>query len=135
MKRPILLFSIIACAAAATVAQADLTASKDQIVTAYDGNTLYQETSWYEFAGYYNADGTAHGRGWSWLGEETSTGRWQVKDDGLFCMTWDRDNWGGGAENCYRVEIQGDKTTIIHVSGDGGEDRSFTIKKGNPYQL
>ncbi len=126
---------LLAAAPVAAAAPSVDKASKDQIVASYDGNTLYQETSYYEFAGYYDANGTARGRGWSWLGEERSAGEWHVTDDGKFCMRWDRKDWGGGNENCYTVELQGDKTSLIHIAGEGSEDRTFTILKGNPYDL
>ena len=122
---------------AAPVAAADtgaITAGKDQIVASYDGNTLYEDGSYYEFAGFYNADGTARGRGWNLLGEERSTGKWRVTDDGKFCMQWDRKDWGRGEESCYTVQLQGDKTSLIHIAG-GDDDRNFTILKGNPYNL
>ena len=135
MKRPVLWISILAFAAMAGGAKSAAYATKNEIVGAYDGNTLYEDASWYEFAGYYNADGTVRGRGWNWMGEETSGGEWHVNDDGKFCVRWDRKNWGDGEENCYTVELDGEKTRIVHTSGSGGEDRSFIIKKGNPYQL
>jgi Protein of unknown function (DUF995) len=135
MRRLILSMSILSFCAIVGGAKSAAFATKNEIVSAYDGNTLYQETSWYEFAGYYHADGTVRGRGWNWMGEETSAGEWRVSDDGRFCVRWNRKDWGDGEENCYNVELNGDKTQIIHIAGSGGEDRNFVIKKGNPYQL
>lgn len=129
-----LIFLLAATAAVAAMPGAG-NASKDEIVASYPGNTLYEETSFYQFAGYYAADGTARGRGWNWLGEERSAGKWRVTDDGHFCMQWERKDWGDGKEICYTVELDGDKTALIHIPGNGGEDRRFTILEGNPYDL
>jgi hypothetical protein len=110
-------------------------ASKDQIVAAYAGNTLYEDAPTYEWAAFYDPDGKARGRGWNLLGSETAEGAWRVTDVGLFCVTWNRKNWAGGTENCYRIEIAGKQTVLQHVSGEADGDRTLVIKNGNPYNL
>jgi len=127
------LFAILAWAG--LTAAAPPLATKDQILAAYAGNTLFEDAPTYNWAAFYEPQGTARGRGWNWLGGESATGRWRVTDDGLFCVTWDRENWAGGTENCYQVKISGEKTEHVHVSGETGGDHTLVIKSGNPYDL
>ena len=135
MKAKSLLILAAMMATAGAGAKAATHPSKNEIMSAYAGNTLYEDGSWYEFAGLYKADGTIDARGWNMLGEERSGGTWRITKDGEVCMTWERKNWALGKENCYSVEIDGNKTSMTHVSGEGGESRSFIIKPGNPYNL
>jgi len=109
-------------------------ATKDQLLAAYNDNTLYLETFSYEFASYYDADGTARGRGWNLIGEERGSATWHVTDAGLFCVQWHND-WAGGNENCYTVQLSGKESIFTHVSGEGGKSRTFVILAGNPYSL
>jgi len=132
-RRAISILAVVAWAA--TTAAVPAVAGKDRILSAYAGNTLYEDAPSYQWAGFYDRDGTARARGWTLLGGEDATGEWRVTDAGLFCIKWNREDWAGGNENCYKVEISGKKTIQLHVSGKGGGDRTLVIKSGNPYKL
>lgn len=138
MKPPIVslfaAFAWIVLAGAATPTAA-VVATKDQVLKAYAGNTLYEDAPTYEWAAFYDPDGEARGKGWNLLGSQTSEGHWRVTENGLFCIKWDRKNWAGGAENCYKIELAGSQTELTHVSGPDGGDRKLVIKDGNPYKL
>jgi hypothetical protein len=101
------------------------------------GNTLHRTGSragveW-QWAGHYRADGTMTGRAWWGSGEQVAEGRWSVEGD-RFCREWSN-SWGGGDRGCYRLYRQGDRLTMIKVSGSGDEEGRSYILSGNPYDV
>ena len=130
-----ILIAVAATALTAAATPSATIATKAQIVAAYAGNTLYEDAPTYEWAAFYDPDGKARGKGWNLLGSQTADGEWRVTDDGLFCVRWNRRNWAGGTENCYKIELAGNETMLKHVSGPEDSDRTLVIKDGNPYHL
>jgi hypothetical protein len=106
-----------------------------EIAQAIEGNTLHRSghtagTDW-QWAGYYRPDGTMTGRAWWNHGERTSEGRWSIEGD-QFCREWDN-SWGGGEAGCFRLYRQGDRLTMVKVSGSGDEEGQSFVVEGNPY--
>lgn len=113
--------------------------SADQLKAQLTGNTLYTSgyngsTKW-EWAGVYNADGTATGKSWWDGGGEKGTGIWELVGNQV-CSQWDNPNWGDTEKTCWEFYEDGDKTMEIGVSGgQKGDVFEIKIQPGNPYEL
>jgi len=100
------------------------------------GNSLYLKGPYYEYAGYFKPDGTLIDRVWWNGGEETSTGIWEIKDEGLICRNWEND-WGGGGYGCSHWYRDGENIVFDAVSGSKGKISTGTMtpSTGNAYEL
>lgn len=123
------LFALVLAAPAAPAAETK--AARGEILAAQSGNTLVLSAFGHEWAGYFRADGTAHGRLFGRVPVD-GRGSWRVTDSGQYCVKWNN-HWGAGNENCYDVYLAGNLERTVHVSGQGGEGRTFVIRPGNPY--
>jgi hypothetical protein len=119
----------------ASAGAADTKATKDQVLAIYTGNTHYIKSPTNEWAAFFKPDGSARGRAWWSGGEEFGNGKWHVTDGGSVCIGWDNKHWAKGNENCWDVYANGDTLKVVHVSGDGANDATVIVKKGNPYNL
>lgn len=108
-----------------------------EIEQALKGNTLRRTGSTagmeWQWAGHYRPDGTMSARAWWNTGERVAEGRWSIEGN-RFCREWEN-NWGGGDQGCFRIYRQGDRLTMIKVSGSGDEEGRSYLITGNPYDV
>ena len=99
------------------------------------GNTLHRHGSTagrdWQWVGHFRPDGTMTGRAWWNQGERVGEGHWSVEGDS-FCREW-ANSWGGGGFGCYRLYRDGDRLTMVKVSGSGDDERQSYLMPGNPY--
>jgi len=109
MKKLLVLFAVLTSVSAVSFAAPGLVSMNkpqalktisDKTITTISAVTLNGKVISDSFTGYFGKDGTANGKLASKPddGPQDDQGKWMVKSNGMFCITWD--HWNDGKEKC-----------------------------------
>ncbi len=116
MKKFLVAFTVALFSVGTAVAGGHALLSSAQITAQISGNTVQGSMAdGSRYTEFYSADGTIRGNGY--------TGNWRVNNNQM-CF-----KYGEDPENCWSVEIEGDK--VWWISG-GKKDGTGTLVTGNP---